>query len=421
MRPILKLIFTVAILFVAFSAARGQKIATFKLIIPQGAGGIDVPASVDLDAVTYLPDSAISLVEIKGSKQVPVPYQIENKGRRFMYWLVKQDSSASKKHVFELLNAAPQKATEQVNVEAKDGALIISANNRNLLQYNYKTVYPPAGVDTVFKRSGFIHPFWSPHGQALTQISPSDHRHHFGLWNPWTHLIYEGKSYDLWNLISRQGTVKFAGFVALNEGPVFGSYQTVHHHIIFTKDKGEKVIMNELQSVRIYEPQQNQDYYIMDITIQLNAATDSAVLLVKHPYGSLGWRATAKWNKNNSEVLTSEGKTRANADGSRARWCIVQGQIDDDYAGAVMMTYPTNYNYPEPLRVWPLNVGIGNGANYANFCPVKNMNWLIENGKNYVLKYRFIVYNGHYDKAKAESAWQSFANPPVIDIKINKP
>jgi hypothetical protein len=38
-----------------------------------------------------------------------------------------------------------------------------------------------------------------------------------------------------------------------------------------------------------------------------------------------------------------------------------------------------------------------------------------------VLKYRFIVYNGHYDKAKAESAWQSFANPPVIDIKINKP
>ncbi len=47
----------------------------------------------------------------------------------------------------------------------------------------------------------------------------------------------------------------------------------------------------------------------------------------------LGWRTTEKWDNKNSMVLTSEGKTRKEADGSKARWCIVQGEIDNDYAG----------------------------------------------------------------------------------------
>jgi hypothetical protein len=386
-------------------------------VLNKTTAAIDVPVDVNLDAITFLPDSMINLVEVRGGKKIPVPCQVENRGTRFLYWLITQDENSPLKRVYELVNGPRLTAEEKVSVEAKDGALVISANNNNLLQYNYKTVYPPAGVDTVFKRSGFIHPLWAPHGQVLTRVSPGDHRHHFGLWNPWTEVLFEGDTVDFWNLVRKQGTVKFAKFVSLNEGPVYGDYQALHQHIVFKKGGGEKVAMNELQSVRIYKPAQNQDYYIMDITIQLNTATDSPVLLLKYRYGSLGWRATEKWNRDNSEILTSEGKTRKDADGSKARWCMVQGQIDSGYAGAVMMSYPANYNYPEPLRVWPVDVQIGKGDVYANFCPIKDKDWLIEKGHNYVLKYRFIVYNGHFDKNKAETAWQNFANPPVVNVK----
>lgn len=420
MNRLLKTAFTCVFCVLIWADVSAQKIATLEVNTANTASGIDIPVNVNLDAITFLPDSVINLIEITGNKRTPIPYQLDNRGTRFLYWLIKQNNSGAKKRVFELVHETRLASTQKVSVEAKDGFLTISANNNNLLRYNYKTIYPPAGVDTVFKRSGFIHPLWAPHGQELTRVSPWDHRHHFGLWNPWTHVLFEGDTVDFWNLAKKEGTVRFSKFVSINEGPVFGDYQALHQHVVFKKGGGEKIAMDELQSVRIYQPQKNQDYYIFDITIQLNTATDSPVLLMKYTYGSLGWRATEKWTRDNSEVLTSEGKTRKDADGSTARWCMVQGQIDNDYAGAVMMSYPTNYNYPEPLRVWPQNVAIGKGDVYANFSPTKDKDWLLEKGKNYVLKYRFIVYNGHFNKDKAEAAWQNFVHPPSVNIKLNK-
>jgi hypothetical protein len=400
------------------AAVYAQKIATLELNVKKENQGTDLPVSIQLDKITFLPDSLISLVEVKNNIRRPVAYQLENKGERVLYWIVKPEESKSGKRIFELIRAAPIKNINTIKTVTDDGSLTIVANQKNLLRYNFKTMYPPKGVDTAFKRSGFIHPFWTPHGQALTRINAPDHYHHFGLWNPWTHVLFEGEMIDFWNLKDRKGTVRFASFTALSEGPVYAGYQTLHEHIAFKKNGEKKVALNELQTVRIYQPENNADYYIMDITIQLNCASDSPVILKEYRYGGLGWRATEKWNKDNSETLTSEGKNRKEADGSKARWVIVQGSLDQDYGGAVMMSYPSNYNYPEPLRIWPENSN-GRGDVYANFSPTKDKDWPLEKGKDYVLKYRFLVYNGKYDNAKAEAAWQNFAEIPAITIKLN--
>lgn len=406
-------------LFIMVSASEAQKLATLEVDHVKETAGVDMPVRLNLDQITLLPDSVISLVEVIGGEKINIDYQIENRASRVIYWMIRQAEGTSQKRIFELVKAAPLSPASPINAVDKNGSLTISTKNKNLLRYNYKTMYPPKGVDTAFKRSGFIHPLWSPHGQELTRINAPDHYHHFGLWNPWTHVLFEGDTIDFWNLKSKQGTVRFANFVSINDGPVYGDYQALHEHVVFKKDGTEKIAMNELQTVRIYQPQENQDYYIADITIQLNCATESPVLLKEYRYGGLGWRATEKWNKDNSETLTSEGKTRKDADGTKARWVIVQGSIDDDYAGAVMMSYPTNYNYPEPLRIWPENMN-GRGDVYANFSPTKDKDWPLNPGRDYVLKYRFLVFNGHYSKEKAEAAWQSFAHPPVITIKLNQ-
>jgi hypothetical protein len=141
-----------------------------------------------------------------------------------------------------------------------------------------------------------------------------------------------------------------------------------------------------------------------------------AVRLLEYRYGGLGLRATEQWTKDNSRVLTSEGKTRKNADGSTARWCIIEGDVDGENAGIVMMSYPANYNHPEPLRIWPENANRNRGDMFANFCPTKNMDWQLEPGQTYVLKYRLLVFNDELPKEKAEAGWHYFAAPPVVVV-----
>ena len=398
-----------------FSISKAQTIANFEVNLPKPTQGLAVPASVNLDEISFLPDSVISLVEVQGNKKTPVPFQIKQETHRILYWQI-TDASLTK-HLYELIKSVPRQF-EEIRAVAHDGQLTFQSNNKNLLNYVFKTVYPPQGIDTAYKRSGFIHPLYTPHGQVLTRIQAPDHYHHYGIWNPWTHVLFESDTVDFWNLRDKKGTVRFANFASVTDGQVFSEFQALHQHIAFKKDHTEKDALNELQTVRIYKPANNSDYYLVDFTSQLNCASTSPVLLLAYRYAGLGWRTTEYWNNDNCEVLTSEGKTRDNTDGSKARWAIVQGALpDNDYGGMVWLSYPANYNYPEPMRIWVKNTN-RRGDMFFNFAPTKDKDWLLEPGKTYMLRYRFVVFNGKFDAAKAESAWQYFADP--VKVKITR-
>jgi hypothetical protein len=398
-------------LFVA-GYASSQVLATLEVNLNNN-NKLSIPLKTDLDAITLLPDSVLQLIEVNGKTNTPIPYQVEYTDKRILNWIA---SPTNGKRIFQLVKAKPYKSINRIKAVADNGFLTISNGSNNLLRYNYKTIYPPPGVDTVYKRSGFIHPLWSPRGQELTRINAPDHYHHWGLWNPWTEVLFEGDSVDFWNLVKKQGTVRFANFASTSSGAVFAGFKVLHQHVVFKKDGREKVAMNEVQSVKIYQPAANQNYYIADITIQLNCATESPVLLLEYRYGGLGIRATEEWNKDNSVIITSEGKNRKEADGSTAKWCMVQGAVKNDHAGLIMMSYPTNYNYPEPLRVWPESMN-GRGDVFLNFSPTKNKNWLLTPGTEYVLRYRLLVFNDTFSKEQAETAWRNFAQPPAVTIK----
>lgn len=395
--------------------AGAQRIARFEVQVGTRQVPLELPVHVSLDGVTDLPDSVLQLVEVTKGLQRKVDCQIELNGNRMLYWIIDPMENQQKTRVYELIRSNSREPSSVVGLKDENGHLLISSRHHNLLQYNYATMYPPPGVDTVYRRSGFIHPLWSPRGQELTRVHAPDHYHHWGLWNPWTEVLFEGDSVDFWNLARKQGTVRFANFISRTSGPVYAEFKALHEHVAFQK-AGEKVALNEVQTVRIYEQAADQNYYIMDITVQLNCASSSPVELLEYRYGGLGLRATEEWNRDNSNVLTSEGKTRKEADGSRARWCMVQGAVKNDQAGLVMMSCPTNYNYPEPLRVWPEDMN-KRGDVFLNFSPTKNMNWLLSPGKDYLLRYRFLVFNDACSKEKAELAWKDFAQPPVITIK----
>lgn len=404
-----------AFVFVAaIGAVNGQPIAKLELQLQKPLNGITVPAHVNLDELTHLPDSVLSLIKVDGNGRKEVPFQIKHGEHRTLYWFT--GNSRQGKQVYELVRSSPQKF-DYIHVQERNGVFTFIDSTNHLLSYVHKTVYPPAGIDTAYKRSGFIHPLYTPNGQELTRIQPKDHYHHYGIWNPWTHVYFEGDTLDFWNLKDRKGTVRSAKILSQTHGPVFSEIKALHEHVALKKSL-EKVALNEVQTIRVYKPSAGENYYLVDIISEMNCATASPFLIVEYRYAGMGWRTTEYWDNNNAEVLTSEGKNRANTDATRARWCIVQGQLPGNaYGGAAFLSYPTNFNHPEPMRIWAPNTN-GRGDMFFSFAPTKDRNWLLEPGKTYTLQYRLVVYNNKLSADRAESAWQYYATPPKARVTL---
>jgi len=186
--------------------------------------------------------------------------------------------------------------------------IILKNNNTEILNYQTAVHYPPAKVDTAYRKSGFIHPLMSPSGNILTRIDAPDHYHHFGIWNPWTKVKIRDHVTDFWNLASKQGTVRFAGINTTVNGPVYGGFSIRQEHIDFLGKKPEELAINEVWDVRAWnvEPVAGVKAWLVDLTTFLSVAGDSTIVFEAYRYaGGIGFRATAEWNKDNSSVLTS--------------------------------------------------------------------------------------------------------------------
>jgi len=225
--------------------AFGQTIATYKVSVP--VSGTDVvPVSVNLDPKIDLADSLLFALYEKSS---PVPFQLGKNGEaRTLSWIVKAGETST----YTLRKAKHKATAPRVTATAKDGEMIIRSGDKNLLSYVYKTVYPPAGVDSAYRRSGFIHPLWSPSGKVLTRTQPKDHYHHYGIWNPWTHTLYKGDTIDFWNIGNGKATVRFSKFMSQTSGDIFAEYVSVHEHVVTKKGTKPDVAMEETQVVRVY-------------------------------------------------------------------------------------------------------------------------------------------------------------------------
>ncbi len=296
-------------------------------------------------------------------------------------------------------------------------SLDIRANGQTLLSYVYSETMPPDTVDPVYKRSAYIHPLRSPGGEILTRIQPPDHYHHYGIWNPWTHTRIDGEQIDFWNLALKQGTVRFAEFLDQTEEADKAGFVARHEHVRFREDGTEQVAIDETWDVKVHRI--TGDSYILDLTTTLNTPLEGGILLEQYRYGGgLGFRATEKWGSGNSTVLTSEGKTRLDADGTGARWVIIEGEsrVPEGRSGVLFLSHPENRAHPEPMRMWPPESQDGTGNVFFEFTPIRHQEWRLQQGKNYVLRYRMVVFDGEMEVQEAGRHWDEFAG-----VQVNEP
>src|SRR3546814_7487065 len=58
---------------------------------------------------------------------------------------------------------------------------------------------------------------------------------------------------------------------------------------------------------------------------------------------------------------------------------------------------------------------------FFNFAPTKDMDWKLEPGNTYVLRYRMLVFDGEITAEQAEQTWQAFAHPPKVSVNMRQP
>lgn len=371
------------------------------------------PVSLDISA---FPGRTYTLYAVNGGERKEVPCQPEPGMVPRLWWQLEDEVPAGATKQYELRVQSQETPSTVpppvITLQDEQGSLTIRNRSRPVLQYHHATVYPPAGVDSAFRRSGFIHPAWSPQGKVLTGIHPKDHYHHFGIWNPWTDTEFEGKTVDFWNIGKKTGTVRFVDFISRTQGAVWGGFRALQAHVV-SGDK-EKTALREVWDIRAYQGEGMQTW---DFVSVLNCAGESPVTLRHYRYGGgFGFRGHPDWNNENSAIVTSAGKTRRNADSTYMRWFKVTGTSREGKAGMLVLVAPDNFNFPQPIRVWP-EKDLG-GQVFINISPTKDRPWTLYYGNEYTQKYRVVVFDEDISAEKAEALWNDYAHPPEMTVSV---
>ncbi|MFQ9021404.1 MAG: DUF6807 family protein [Parabacteroides merdae] len=159
-----------------------------------------------------------------------------------------------------------------------------------MFSYNYTTVYPAPGVDSVYKRSGFIHPLKTLGGEVMTNCSPADHYHHFGLWYAWTKTTFEGNEIDFGISTKTRKTVRFRNFEHVSDN----GFVATLDHAVYPDSPAEKVAMNERLEINIGTT--SLPGYYIDYHTTIRLASPSPITMEAYRYGGICIRTREDWN-----------------------------------------------------------------------------------------------------------------------------
>ncbi len=296
--------------------------------------------------------------------------------------------------------AVPAHAAEPATVSRDGSQIMIRAGEREILRYQAEPGELPPGVAEIYKRGGYIQSVHTPGGRLVTDDFPADHRHHHGIWKPWTKTRFEDRSPDFWNMGQGSGRVEFVAVDEIWENDGKAGFRARHRFVDLTTDP-PKTVLEETWEIAAWA---GEGGHVIDFTSIQKCATASPLVLPAYHYGGLGFRGHTSWGgAENCRFLTASGLTdRTKVNTSRERWCWVGGTVDGGTCGVTVLCHSTNFRFPQPIRAHP---------NEPFFCyaPQQLGEMAIRPGDEYTARYRFIVADGEPDAAAAEAAWRAYS------------
>jgi hypothetical protein len=277
----------------------------------------------------------------------------------------------------------------QVSTKKTNEAVHVFVADSPVLTYNTAMAQPPAGLDKIYERSGFIHPLYSPSGKVLTDPFPIGHVHQHGIFNAWTQTTFRHEVVDFWNQLGGTGTVKHTKLGTVKDN----SFEANLQQVSFKRGPA----LNEEWEVKVGD---SRDPFIIDIEIEQKCASEHEVYLHPYHYGGFAFRGSGHWSP--EDEANFEGSTDiGQSNQTRPKWIAVYGTIDKEPAGFVVMDHPSNFRYPQPVRVHPK-------MPYFVFSPVIEGSFIIKPGLSYEANYRIMTFDGEPDAKKIEAWYNEF-------------
>lgn len=270
---------------------------------------------------------------------------------------------------------------------------------------------------SVLQTKPALHPVHGPSGIAMTRAYPfsevagesKDHPHHMGIYftvdkvNPGDNTFWGNSKNPL-------PAIRHIRVKQMKGGNGKGTLETISHWI----GTDNKPILEE-DRVMTFLALDDKTWAI-DLTINLKAL-DRDVTIEDTKEGMLAIRV-AEWltEKNTGRYLSSEGdELEKGVWGKRARWIRLQGDKDGTKSGIAFLAHPKTTNAPPYWHARGYGCFAVNPLGQLDFqkahkvADPKPFNLAIKAGEKALFKYRLVMYEGEWDKAKTEQQYQAYA------------
>jgi hypothetical protein len=162
-------------------------------------------------------------------------------------------------------------------------------------------------------------------------------------------------------------------------------------------------VLDENWRIRAYN---SKNPRIIDVQSTITCATDKPLHLNQYHYGGMAFRGARDWSFGKAGFLTSDGKNRETGNHTRPAWTAISGKVGKKYYTVVGIESPTNFRYPQPVRLHP-------DMPYFCWSPSVLGAFDITIDKPHVSKYRFFVFEGEPQSELFDTLQADVAEPLV--------
>ncbi|MEM1070073.1 MAG: PmoA family protein [Planctomycetota bacterium] len=293
------------------------------------------------------------------------------------------------------------------------GAVSVFSKGTEVLRYNIQAPEPPADVDPIYARSGFLHPVRTPSGVAVTEAYPLDHPHQQGIFSAWVKTTFEGRSVDFWNLAKGSGLVLHDRVVHLFQSDDRAGFEV---ELIHRSLKPTPVdVLREKWRVTVHDA--SNDFHCFDLHLVQTALTEKPLTINRYHYGGFAIRGPTAWltasdryakdhadrTGSPSGFVNDLGSKRIEGNHQHSKWVAMWGQVDGKPVSIAVLSHPKNFRAPQPARLHP-------SKPYFCFAPCVEEAFLIDREHPYAAKYRFLVTDAMPDPPWISEQWSKWVS-----------
>lgn len=299
----------------------------------------------------------------------------------------------------------------KLNVLEDEKTITISASGHPVLIYNKVSPPVPEGIDSIYRRSGFLHPVMSPGGSAVTATFPSDHAHQHGIFSAWVKTTWNDRDIDFWNIAKGSGRVLHQRVVSVFAAPGQVGFEVDLAHRI----EQSPVVDVLRERWRITAIETDGSYHAFDLVSTQHANTDKPLTIEPFRYGGFAVRGPMAWllpgdrdsksdeskRRLGCQFLNDQGSGREKGNHETSRWVSMSGMVDGNPAGIIMLCHRDNLRSPQSARLHPTKP-------YFCFAPCVTDPIVIDRGHPLQSKYRFLVTDTAPDPEWITRKWNEW-------------